>query len=670
MFLLVVLALIALAWFQHRVGRYPYYAFDDMDQITALDVLLIEGGRLPDQISHPTAGMYLLVSWTQRLAYLAGRLHLRDFAALPDWTNPLLGIAELIEFLRGHLPYVAVGAALAIAGAVTLAVGEGAWMLVAVFACMLTSRTLALHTLIFRTDLFALFYAALALLLGTLALRTERRTSLAFAVLSGLACGLAVTSKVQIVPTAAAAPLLALLMMVKQGRGSAFGRIELRHNMFIMAAALAALGALLLLALPRLPEHFYHYRSSFSNIWLCGAALVAVATPGLATRYLPRDGVPYRFFSFANLMALGFVAAFPVLALVATNPLNAVRFVAAIAKVSLLGTIDPALNPHPPRLLEQFAAAPLLFMLPLVAVALLAFGDRKPTRGAAIRVLVAIGVLALASAACFSRGIVGTDVIFTEPLILLLSCLALGMVWRQHSAWLHAAAAGCAAVLALHAVAQGEITALADATGPRYFRESRQLVTCCGRGNQSAIEAVLQRRLGDVPELSRDAAFRQAANYGAVSLRIATILPNRGAIDWRRIGVLGEGLALSGVGERITRVPETLHGAAVYVPPPIAPCRAAWLDRPLAYFGLFSLEAEAWRRCHPETIRPRSDMAVLVFIPAARRAEFGLADDAPVVGISTRDYVGVTVPADVGNDLLLRLDAIAERFIVIRRAYG
>ena len=63
-------------------------------------------------------------------------------------------------------------------------------------------------------------------------------------------------------------------------------------------------------------------------------------------------------------------------------------------------------------------------------------------------------------------------------------------------------------------------------------------------------------------------------------------------------------------------------------------------------------------------------MAVLVFIPAARRAEFGLADDAPVVGIGTRDYVGATVPADVGNDLLLRLDAIADRFIVIRRAYG
>lgn len=675
-------AFICLAVFQRHVDRYPYYALDDMDQLTALDVLLIRGGVLPDHITHPTAGMYVLLTLTHRIGYFFNLLHLRDFHGVDTWANPLLGTAELIDFLRAHLPFLAVASSMLLALSVAGAIGGGPWMVVTVFLCVAVSRALAFHTLIFRTDSFALFYAAAAVALSVAAVRHRERMMISLALAAGLAAGLAFTSKVQIIPTVALAPALVLFMLVK--RDDAFANafdISRSFNRRVALAAMSVFVVLLLLALLPMPSTFIHTRVSFRNFALCGAALVAIAAPGIAVRLLAPHSVLYRFFSFANLMALGFTLSFLVLWFVMASPWSGIRFVAALAKVCFLGSIDPALSPGYHGFWEQVASSPALLLPPLFLLAVLSFWWPRLASARELGALAIIVLLVLVSILWFDRMITNQDVIFTEPLLLALFGLMLAMVWKRGGPAARSVAFVCVAALLARGVAQAQISALADAGYAGYFRESRQIMTPYQTGNQQQIQDAFRRLLvrdrdtGHVVSArARELIYEQAANYRRVASEVSYLVPNLGRIDWGRIGVLGEGLKPFGQTRSdvwFTSVPPDLEGATVYIPPergerPGAP----WLAAALQFCGLYDYEIDAWLRRRGEMIRPRSDMRVLVFVPASHGQAFTLPEAAPVVAVADRSYVGVEVPINAAADLLDRFKLEPDKFIVMARRYG
>lgn len=679
---LVAVTFVALAIFQRHVDRYPYYALDDMDQLTALDVLLIRGGMLPDHITHPTAGMYLLLTLTHRIGYLLDFLHLRDFTKIDSWANPLLGTAELIDFLRAHLPFLAVASSLLLALAVSSAVGSGPWMIVTVFLCIATSRALAFHTLIFRTDSFALFYAAAACALAVAAVTRYGRACMALAVASGIAAGFAFTSKVTIVPTIALAPALVLFMLVRRDRVFASSlKVSRRCNDRVLLLAVTIYLLLLLLCLLKMPPTFYHTRVSFHNFALCAAAFAAIAAPGIAARHLPALSVFYRFFSFANLMALGFVLSFLALWFVMASPWIGVRFVAALAKVCFLGVIDPGLSPGYMPFWEQVQSSPALLLPPLILFAVLAVWAPRLATPDELIVLGAIAGLVVTSILWFDRAIINQDSIFTEPLVLALFGMMLAMIWERGERAVRLLVLACVAVGLARGAAQAQISAVTDAGYAGYFRESRQIVTAYNLGNQQHIQdAFTQLLVKDndtghvVPVRARELLYAQAADYRAVARLVSYVVPNLGRINWSRIGVLGRDLKPFGQVDRnlwFTSVPAELEGATVYVPPDrVERPGAAWLVRILQYCGLYDQETDAWVRRRPDMIRPRSDMSVLVFVPIDRRNAFALTETAPIVALADRRYVGILVPVNPPADLLGQLGQEKDKFIVISRRYG
>lgn len=679
---IVLLAFISLALFQVHGARYPYYALDDMDELTALDVLLIRGGALPDHITHPTAGMYVLLTLTHRIGYLLNFVHLRDFRFVDSWANPLLGTAELIDFLRAHLPFLAVGSSLLLALAVAWAAGAGPWIVVPIFLCIAVSRALAFHTLIFRTDSFALFYAAVAAAFAVSAVRQRGHTAIALAAAAGIAAGFAFTSKLTIVPTIALAPALVLFMLVR--RDQAFTRsfdVSRHFNRSVSVVAVAVYVLLLVLALLPMPSTFIHTRVSFHNYLLCAAAFAAIAGPGIVTRILPERSVLYRFFSFANLMALGFTLSFLALWFVMMSPESGIRFVAALAKVCFLGVIDPALAPGYAGFWEQVVSSPALLLPPVLLFAVLGFWSPRLASLREIGVLALIGLFVVVSILWFDRMIIHQDAIFTEPLVLAHFGLMLALIHQRGGLAARGLAALCVVVLLARGVAQAEIPALTNVIYAGYFKESRQILTPYQTGNQQQIQDEFGRLLVKdnatghvVSPHARELVYAQAADYRTIASRVSYVVPNLGRIEWSRIGVLGEGLKPFGQTRRelwFTSVPPELEGATVYIPPDRGERPGAtWLERALRYCGLYDHETNAWLRQRTEVIRPRSDMSVLVFVPADRRQVFALPETAPIVGMADRPYVGVPVPINAPDDLLRRLKAEPDRFIVIARRYG
>lgn len=679
-----LIALLSLVWFivyRQNTALLPYYAVSDMDQLTTLDVLLIAGGKLPDHVTHPAAGMYLFLSWSQWFGRLVGLLHMQDYTAIYSWANPLLGIAELTEFLRAHLAFLAVGSALLLTGSLALVTRGGAFFLVFLFLCFAGSRSLAYHTILFRTDMFALFYAACSLFAALFAVETDRKPlSFALTVTSGIFAGLALSSKLQIVPTIAATPLLAMLMMHRNPQLSAGLNTSQRRNRRVATISISLYLALVAIALfVKLPTTFYHYRDAFSITPFCLAVGLSLAVPvALTERFKHQpDGPVYRFASFANLLGLGFVLSIPALALAFSNALTGGFYALAIAKIIFLGKFNTEIFVWP-SLWTQFSYAPILLLSPTLMLCLLAFDQRRALNYAELALFGLIYLLFVISVLVFNRGINGQDIIYSEPLGLVLCGVLLHALW-QRRILARIAAVGFSLLLAVNVAIQGHPSSRISAEIANYFEESRQLVTYFGRGSQGLFEGQLRRLFvrddngREIPARSRDAIFDEAADYRTIISQVGFSLPNQ-PLDWSRIGVVANGLAPYGQqrpAERFSNVAENLAGAISFIPRDTPPRRYAdTLDKVLSFLGVFSGDRNAMLRLHPETIRTRRDLAVFVLVPSARKTELEGSENFDEIKVGEQSYAAVAIPAQATDTFMAKLAAFPDRIIVIRRKHS
>ena len=88
------------SWFLLICCNYPYYFIWDMDHITALDTMIIQSDMLPDQICHPSFGMYLTLFFTEKIGYYFNLLSALNLKDLYNSLNPLAAMAELTSFIR------------------------------------------------------------------------------------------------------------------------------------------------------------------------------------------------------------------------------------------------------------------------------------------------------------------------------------------------------------------------------------------------------------------------------------------------------------------------------------------------------------------------------------------------------------------------------------------
>lgn len=654
-----------------------------MDQVTALDVLLIQAGVLPDQVTHPAAGMYLMLSWSHWFGWLTGLVHMHDYSAIYTWANPLLGIAELIEFLRAHLAFLAVGTALMFTCALAIVAQGGSFFVIFLFLCFAGSRSLAYQTILFRTELFALFYVSCSLFAAVAAVGTDRGwRSYILTLASGIFAGLAFTSKIQVIPIIAAVPLLVLLMMFQDSTLTAFSQLPRWSNRIVATCSITLYVAFVALAFSiELPEQFYHYRTSFSITPLCIVAGLALVFPVVLTEFFKEPkGISYRFGSFANLMGLGVMLSIPLLILTFSSLATGTFYALSIFKIAFLGSIETSLlAPRtPPSLWQQFTTAPILFFAPAAMLGIFAAGRRRWSNPGEIAVLGAVFLLFLLSAMFFSRGMHGWDIIISEPLSLILSAVLLHAIWN-HDIASRFAAIGFSVLLAINVVIQSQPAPLIDAQLSGYFQETRQLMTAYGRGNQGFFQGEFQRRFVQsddgfrIPIASRDAIFDQTANYDTVVSQVEFTLPNQ-RVDRGRIGVVAEGLSPYGherLTAKFTKVAPVFEGATSYVPrAPGLISNAEGLGRLLTLLGVHSIESDALLHIHPEQIRTRLDLSVFVLVPGTMKDRFEWPSEGPTdIGVGDQAYVAVPVPADPSGALLAKLAAIPDRIIVIKRKH-
>ncbi|WP_441256343.1 hypothetical protein [Bradyrhizobium sp. 482_C4_N1_8] len=681
---IALLSAVSFFVFRHNTAHHPYYATHDMDQVTALDVLLVQGGVLPDQVTHPAAGMYLMLSWSQWLGWLVGLVQMRDYTAIYTWANPLLGVAELIEFLRAHLAVLAVATALLFTFAVAKVTKGGSLFVIFVFLCFAGSRSLAYQTILFRTDLFALFYVSCSLFAAVAAVGANRTwRSFALTIASGIFSGLAFTTKVQIIPIIAAVPLLALLMMLRESSLSAFSQFPRRSNQVVAACSITLYVALVALSFfIELPEQFYHYRTSFSVTPLCIVTGLALVFPVALTEFFKKpESLAYRFGSFANLMGLGVVLSIPLLMLTFSSAATGAFYASSIFKIAFLGSVDTSLlaGQNLPSLWQHFTAAPILFLAPAAMLGTFAVSQRRSSNHGELAVLGTIFLLFLLSAMAFNRGMHGQDIIVSEPLSLLLSAVLLHAMWKQAIVF-RLAAAGVSVLLAINVIIQSQPAPLIDAQFSGYFQETRQLMTAYGRGNQGLFEGEFRRLFVQtdeglpVPIASRDAIFDQTANYRAIVSQVEFTLPNL-RVDRGRIGVVAEGLSPFGhqrLAAKFSKVGHTFDGATSYVPQAAAPfSKAEGLGRWLVRLGVHSIESDALLHIRPELIRTRLDLSVFVLVPTTMKDQFEWPSEGPAeIGVGDQTYVAVPIPAYPPDELLRKLKTVNDRIIVIKRKHA
>ena len=142
-----------LCWHVSISCNYPYYFIWDMDYITSLDTVLIQSGLLPDQMCHPSFGVYLPLFFSEKIAHLFDVVSALDLEDIAGSLNPLAAMAELTDFVRLHSPFLSVGIAVLLSMAMYLMFGMSRWYLFFFLVFLGTQESLAYHSIMVRTEL-------------------------------------------------------------------------------------------------------------------------------------------------------------------------------------------------------------------------------------------------------------------------------------------------------------------------------------------------------------------------------------------------------------------------------------------------------------------------------------------------------------------------------------
>lgn len=614
-------------------GDYPFYAYWDMDQVTAVDLLLLNSGHMPDHIHHPGGAMYWLQNSLLTLYHQFGWISVRTLDGLAAAVNPVGAMAELIDQLRRWSAWISLGTILWLWLAVTRVRRLPTWLRYAFLLVLASAPFASYHSSLIRTDTYAAFFWSLALWLAIRAATEQgwRRQSLMLA--HGLAQGLALFAKLQVLlllpipyllarlvarpvpnvsrwPSAGlwlALPALLLplpaviaLPILEQGGAFLYGA-QFGPNPIFFATLV---GGILLLAL-----HFSLplWRSLTDDL---GQILTGfVVAPWLVCLAAP--AWPERWLYLLHLYKIVFWRPFPVqdfqlgLDLLRFDWPVSVFMAAALAIYlrSLRGGSATMANTQH-RWLRPEGLAGLVLLLVLLQVAV---GSRPIVR----------------------------DMIWLETAGLSCSAILLALAWpaarQQARRWL---------MLALLTVAGGNLYLsfampgqIAAVYNHYTYDPSRILFAVLNGNNTFYTQAIGQRlqlnsQLTAVPTLPKAlnrpvlqeparSAVLQAINHQAQRRLVTELLPGS-FLDWTSIGNSTPGLPVwKGSAARFDWVPPAFVGAtSVDLSDPGGQTRRAYrLDRNIQ--DAESLDYFTWKSTTQVTVMPRNDYSTFLFLDKA-----------------------------------------------------
>ncbi|QWR78201.1 hypothetical protein [Candidatus Magnetomonas plexicatena] len=179
---------------------YPFYFIWDMDHQVLLDLLQINSGSLPSNLTHPGFGIKLLLYLTHKTAYALKYISISGFNDLYKSVSPLACVAELTDFYRRHSPVLAILTVLFLWSSLNIIFKPKWWVSLFVLIFLGFQESLFYHSAMIRSELYCVFYWSCAVFFSAYAANASNRSLRNISlVLAGMFAGLSLLTKVQAV---------------------------------------------------------------------------------------------------------------------------------------------------------------------------------------------------------------------------------------------------------------------------------------------------------------------------------------------------------------------------------------------------------------------------------------------------------------------------------------
>ena len=187
---------------------FPYFFMFDMDRFVLTDYLRVRNGEIPNQLHHPSFGLYPVFRLTEAIWRIVEAVPGYNYQNLVDSLSPAFVVAELMSFLRAHSPFIAVLSAALMAFAVGRGFETGWRRFMALLLVSLSGPWLIYQAAMIRSELYGVFYWSAGL--ASLALAARSRAfwpSTGWLFVGGAFLGLSFLSKTQTFLLIALAPV-------------------------------------------------------------------------------------------------------------------------------------------------------------------------------------------------------------------------------------------------------------------------------------------------------------------------------------------------------------------------------------------------------------------------------------------------------------------------------
>src|SRR4030042_439535 len=378
-----------LGWYITVNRDYPYYFVWDMDHVTCLDTVLIQSGLLPDQICHPSSGMFLLLFFSEKIAHFFGVVSALNLAEVAGSLNPLAVMAELTDFIRLHSPFLSISIVVLLCAAVQVIFRMSRWWVLFFVIFLGVQESLTYHSGMVRSELFSVFYWCGAILTMAAAVKTSGPVKRYAGLLAtGVLLGLCFLSKVQSLLYLIAASVLLLLMFSlsedSQKKGSQ--GLTSKGVFRVLAVSLFNIAAFVLLCIfsysTPIPQGAPTWAAAFKFTPIAAMFLLALLSLFLCQLYLyltnKVSSDVFKFSSFFSVIVAGFILSFALFFLFYSNAALSLQYLLINFKIVFLRVPEPALCVSPADYISHFLLHvrynPTLFIVHIALISLLVFG--------------------------------------------------------------------------------------------------------------------------------------------------------------------------------------------------------------------------------------------------------------------------------------------------------
>ncbi len=633
---LLIAALVSL--YQHTSRKYPYYFIWDMDLSTAIDTVLIHSGKTPDHINHTAFGMYLVLS---PAAGVGRRLELVSASTLGELLsalNPLACMAELTDYLRRLSPWVSLGTALCLWGALCLLLRCGRAAAVAALLVLASQECLYYHAAMVRTGLYSVFFWSAGVLALAAAARCRRQAyRLGWLFAGGALLGLSYMTKLQAMIYVAVAVMVFFLALAWRD-AAAEKPLSRRQGVAVASLSGANLAVFALLLILSAREEIPYGKALFTLEFgmTKHAALMLVFLGGLCVlqwRLLSRKRTtarPFVLAAYLTMLLAGSLAAFALHLLMLPSLSLSWHYLLWDFKILFLRPLYTDFRDllfYAERLWRLVGYCPVSFLVHVAGLAALGVAAYRKGIGERRRFylcLASSGVLLL-------HVIIGVrfhqkDLIWLEPAMNLLSLAYWGRFLMQDVVPRRLRLEAAGGMMALLLVSNGMHLAAAgqriDSNLHVYGFQATKWPRSVYGANQLDYRAVMKLRRPPSAAAAR-ALQRQAADHEGVRQIVSFVFRSQ-PITLRHVGVLWEHLPVwaDELAYTIEECPGWLRGSIVVDAGGVPPGRTGFLrpDEPSRFGeGRYEFAPPPGEPCI--AVLPRSDLIVLLFLEARDFAE-------------------------------------------------